>query len=90
MGNERVVRLLLGWGTDVNALSEHQGTALQVAARHGATDAVKMLLDRGANVNAPPGPHVTALEAASYIEDEEIFGMLRAAGPNRRSTVNYS
>lgn len=30
-GDERVVQLFLGWGADVNARSEHQGTALQVA-----------------------------------------------------------
>lgn len=80
MGDERVVQLLLGWGADVNACSEHQCTALQVAARQGAMDAMRMLLDRGTDVNAPPGPDDTASEAALYIEDEEIVRMLHAAG----------
>lgn len=52
-GDAAKVASLLAYGADVNARSQAGRTALLVAAGHdGAHDIVKMLLDKGADVNA--------------------------------------
>src|SRR5262245_2850664 len=48
-GGSGVIDLLLKAGADVNAATPAGTTALMLAAGSGIPDAVKMLLDRGAN-----------------------------------------
>lgn len=55
MGRTQMARLVLDAGTDVNQLCEteigDQTTALMAAVEMDAIDTVKMLIDRGANIN---------------------------------------
>src|SRR6516162_2681224 len=54
-GNTAVMAVLVGAGSDaetVNATTLNGTTALMLAAASGKPDAVKLLLDKGANVNA--------------------------------------
>ena len=51
-GNAAVVEALLDAGADPDAALAEGETALMTAARTGALDVVRLLLDRGANVNA--------------------------------------
>ena len=57
-----VVKVLLDRGAAIDAMTDHNATALHLAAREGHIDIVKVLLERGASscVNAPDGmvgPH---------------------------------
>src|SRR5437773_163750 len=71
-GHERVVRVLLEAGADVNAAAGRggifSGTALQGASRNGHERVVRVLLEAGADVNAAAGGRGfsgTALQQAS-------------------------
>lgn len=51
-----LVRLLISSGVELNALSQppdHCGTPLQAAVRRGCDNITKLLIDHGADVNAP-------------------------------------
>ncbi|KAK5213084.1 hypothetical protein LTR47_006963 [Exophiala xenobiotica] len=54
-GHEKVVRILLDHGADVNAEGGQYGNALQAALKGGHEKMVLMLVDRGADVNAEGG-----------------------------------
>ncbi|MGL9762340.1 MAG: ankyrin repeat domain-containing protein [Wolbachia sp.] len=49
---ETVETLLKVEGIDVNVKGQYGYTTLQVAAEYGKTDVVKLLLDKGASINA--------------------------------------
>ena len=53
---KNLISCLIGHGADVNAPASDEGggTALQIAAQQGDIDLALLLLDRGANPNAPP------------------------------------
>jgi len=80
-GNASEVIRLLDAGTPVDERSgRYQETPLMVAARRGTLDLVKMLLARGANVNASSPYAGTALHAAAYRGRLDICQALIAAG----------
>ena len=67
--NCRLVKLLLQYGANINRRlpAGEKFTVLQLAALNGAIDIVKLLLDRGADVNEPPRKNGgTALQIASW------------------------
>jgi ankyrin repeat protein len=74
-GHERVVKLLLEAGSDVNC-----GGALWAAARRGKTQVVKLLLEFGADVNASYDRFGTALQVASKGKHEGVVRMLLSHG----------
>lgn len=56
------------------------GSALQAAAHSGQADSVRMLLDRGANVNISGGIHRSALNAAIFQGYWDIVEVLLKRG----------
>ncbi|EEY20999.1 ankyrin repeat and protein kinase domain-containing protein [Verticillium alfalfae VaMs.102] len=76
-GNVHVVRLLLDYGADIQALSTDERDALFFAVRSQNVAVARLLLDRGADPDAylsedPP----TALHLASELCDVEMMRML--------------
>lgn len=79
IGHERIVRMLLNKGADVNAktLSE---TALYTASENGHERIVQILLEKGADVDAKGSYSVTPLYIASYRGYDGIVKMLLEKG----------
>ncbi|KAJ7278209.1 ankyrin repeat-containing domain protein [Mycena rebaudengoi] len=70
------------------------GTPLQGAAEGGRTEAVALLLNKGAdpNINIEGGTYGTALEAAAYMQRREIVALLLKMGANvniRGEDINW-
>ncbi|KAJ7176323.1 ankyrin repeat-containing domain protein [Mycena crocata] len=84
-----IAELLLKNGADPNEGSEH-GTLLQRAAHMGKLDVVKLILERGADVNARCGPYGTPLQAASAVGAVDVVQLLLSGGadPNINNTDN--
>jgi ankyrin repeat protein len=80
--HERIVRLLLDKGADINARGEYINTALQVAAYEGVEELARLLLDHGADVNAQGGVYDTALQAASRNGHHSMVQLLLGVGAN--------
>ncbi|MBS1718368.1 MAG: ankyrin repeat domain-containing protein [Armatimonadetes bacterium] len=75
------LRLLLGKGADVNAVSKHGATALMVAAGTiGRLDSVKLLLSAGAKPNAYRDEGEGALALAAFLNDSVEIQFLWKAG----------
>jgi ankyrin repeat protein len=77
-------RVLLELGADVNARSDDRRTPLMIAAGIvGGIDAVKLLVDRGADLNATAaslfGP-ATPLTYAALVGNEDVFRLIVTAG----------
>lgn len=49
--HEKIVKILIAEGADVNAQDDDGGTSLHWAATNGHTETTKALIDSGANVN---------------------------------------
>jgi ankyrin repeat protein len=76
-----MLRRLLGAGADVNTATPGGETALMTAARAGNVEAVSLLLERGANVNAKDGVRAqTALMWAVTENHADVVKLLAARG----------
>jgi len=67
-------------GADINAQDKDGWTALHLAARHGNSEAVRLLLDNGANpdlVTKPNEDGITALDLAAYYGHTKCADTLR-------------
>jgi len=80
LGHERIARLLLDKGADVNAQGGYYGNTLQAAAAEGHDKIVQTLLDKGADVNAQSGHYGNALQAASAEGHDKIVQTLLDKG----------
>jgi len=84
IGDAAKARALIERGANVNARSTHGRTALMIAAgQTGTASTVKLLLDKGARVDAVSSSlfgTTTALTDAAYSGNEEAFKLLVAAG----------
>jgi ankyrin repeat protein len=66
------VELLLEYGANPHISRGKSGTLLHVAALWGGgVDVLKILIDRGLDLNAIGGDHGTALQTAAYMDDTE-------------------
>ena len=81
-GNAAILRRLLDAGADPNTATPGGETALMTAARTGQRDAVTLLLDRRANVNAKDA--VRAQTALMWAVTENHPDDRQAAGRARR------
>jgi len=91
IGNPAMLGLLLEAGADVESANADGQTALMVVARTGRVEAARLLIARGANVNAKETWRgQTALMWASAQRQPAIVTELiaRGADVNARSTVN--
>jgi ankyrin repeat protein len=76
-----VVRVFLDVGANVNEQTESEGlTPLMLAADYGKTGVVKVLMDRGADINAKDRNGRTALMAAQDNGHQDIVNLLKEAG----------
>lgn len=81
-GQARLVEALLDTGKlDVNAPGPQGWHPIHLAVRRGSLPCVKLLVERGADVNASVGATgKTALELALVNKREQIAELLRGAG----------
>ena len=65
LGHVEAIKVLLGNGSDVNAVNKIEETALHVAAYFGNVDVMKVLIQNGADANAVDRWELTALHWAA-------------------------
>ena len=82
-GDVDEMRALLAQGADVNSGS---GYALDHAVANDHAAAVQFLLDNGADVNQRDGLEETVLHSAAFETNNEIVGLLLAAGADVNAT----
>jgi hypothetical protein len=81
IGSATLLSYLIGLGTlDLDSKDAKGRTPLYVAAEKGASVLTRMLLDKGADVNAQGGHFGNALQAASYNGHKEIATLLLDKG----------
>jgi len=81
-GHEKIVRLLLDNGAQINSRNDTGKTPLIVAATHGHADIVKILLKNGADVNMQTKDGTTAIFMASFTDHKDIVELLIKGGAN--------
>ncbi|KAL2270538.1 hypothetical protein VTJ83DRAFT_2722 [Remersonia thermophila] len=83
MGHEAIVNLLLQMRADFNKpVDERKSRALHVAAENGRESCLKMLIEKGANLEATDNQGQTPLHNAACRENETCLWMLIEAGAN--------
>ncbi|MBU1043580.1 MAG: ankyrin repeat domain-containing protein [Candidatus Omnitrophica bacterium] len=86
-GNPGVVRLLVNYRANVNAINpSNQFTPLIYAAAYGHLEAVKILLEANADINARDNKGKTATDYAQQYKRTEVLALLRKFG----ATVAYT
>jgi hypothetical protein len=81
IGSIALLSYLIGLGNLHLDLKDTEGrTPLYVAAERGAGGSARLLLDKGANVNAQGGHYSNALQAASFKGHKEIVMLLLDKG----------
>lgn len=89
-GREEIVKFLLQKGADVNEMgveneidereTEEMGTALHKAVANRHERVVKLLLEKGANIDLEDAKGRTALQIAEATGDDKVARLLRAQG----------
>lgn len=78
-GNTEAVKLLMGMGADLNAMS-HDKTPLMYAAKYHRVDIANLLMAKGVNVNVINSKGQTALMYAAKYGSPDIARILISAG----------
>ena len=90
-GSASMIEALLKAGADPNESTSNGTTALMTAATAGNPDAVKMLLDHGADVNAKENSHgETALMFAAAGDRAAVVRLLAARGADLKVTAGVT
>lgn len=79
-GHVKIVQMLVGNRSNVNARDGNGKTALIIAAARGHTEIVQLLLEKGADINAKDQFENTALRNAEKYGGPEVTELLRSAG----------
>jgi ankyrin repeat protein len=81
IGNYNIVKMLMQRGADVHVICRPEGwTALHIACREGHRLVVRLLLDKGWEVNARDADGATPLQLAKGAGHAAIVEILRNAG----------
>ncbi|KAH6666813.1 hypothetical protein B0J14DRAFT_659379 [Halenospora varia] len=78
--NEKIMKLLIDAGANVNFHVNGQNTALYEASGTGNVEMVQILLDAGANANCEMNSEGAALRRAAEDGDFEVFSLLLSSG----------
>ena len=78
--SEKIIRLLVDRGANVNCGYENGETGLQAAVEAGNLSVVRLLLKKGAKVNAKEEGDETALTIARRIKRNDLISLLEQAG----------
>ena len=88
-GDIRKVRLLVDHGADIHAKSQMGRTPLLVAAySNGASESVKFLLGKGADMNAADASQISPLIAAASVNDTTAAKLLLERGADVNIRAN--
>ncbi len=88
-GQPKTIALLLDHGADVNFGTKDNIVPLCVATWYNDSDTVKLLIQRGANLEARDHEGYTPLlEAASHAQGLEVIKLLIAAGANVKAKTS--
>lgn len=80
-GDAKTAAWLIAHGADVNATNQDGDTALMEQSRHGSTDVVSLLVQKGAKLDVvSPKWKTTALQQALDAEHLDVAQILRHAG----------
>ncbi|MCJ1379453.1 hypothetical protein MMC17_002554 [Xylographa soralifera] len=86
-----MAKLLLEHGAEVNTKAiGGYGTPLQGASRHGAEAIVRLILKKGADINASGGPDGTALQAAALHKHRGIVQLLLENGADVNAEAGHN
>jgi ankyrin repeat protein len=82
-GDLQAIKHYIKEGGDVNALGKmFQLSAISWSALHGQTEAVRLLIENGADVNIKSGDGATALHSAAFLGRSDIAKLLLENGAN--------
>jgi hypothetical protein len=89
-GDIQVMKLLLQFGADPNALNESSENALGYACSWQQPEAIRILAEAGVDVNdtTDSGPERTQLDWAGSSGHTEVVAMLRSLGGKRYVELN--
>ncbi len=88
-GSANVISALLAAGADANSTNANGTTALMIAAASGSVDAAKVLLDKGAKIDAKESASgQTALIFAAALNRDAAIRLLAARGANLNASTN--
>jgi ankyrin repeat protein len=81
-----MVQILLAHNAKVDALSPNHSTPLMMAIRSASLDIVKLLVERGANIELKNQVGMTALDFAVYYEQRDIQAYLESLQKSLQKT----
>ena len=88
-GNLEGIKHYIKEGGDVNALGQmFQLSALSWSALHGQTEAVRLLIENGVDVNIKSGDGSTPLHSAAFLGRTEVAKLLLENGANIQARNN--